>query len=146
MSKQDILADGINQGLHMALRLAEEAEERGARVSDVLASEIRYRGATGIRICMSKAEIKKASENIARMNAELDAGITLFTLWQDFGFGKKRLNHFVKERDVNLKALGEGSINWKEVLDVLKERGAEFDFESAILVESLDGLKEIENG
>lgn len=138
MSKQDILAEGITQGLHMALRVAQEAQERGEDIPQALAKEIKYRGILGVKICMSKSEMKKAAEGIAQMNAELDAGITLFTLWQDFGFGKKRLNRFVNERDINLKALSSGSINWKNVLGVLKEHGAEFEYEDAILAEAMD--------
>ena len=81
-------------------------------------------------------KIEEATKTLDRYATELEMGITLFTLWQDFDFGKIRINRFMEKRDVNTEAINEGSIDWEDVLEVLTKRGAEFDFDKALIEES----------
>jgi hypothetical protein len=85
---------------------------------------------------MSRTEIEGAAKTIDRYSQEMEIGITLYTLWQDFDFGRIRLERFMKKRSINADALNEGSIDWEDVLEVLTKRGAEFDFDKALIEES----------
>ena len=130
------LNQGRIQGEALGLRLALEAENKGLKVSDYIQADIRFRTLIGLQIPMSRTEIEEATKTLDRYATELEMGITLFTLWQDFDFGKIRINRFMEKRDINTEAINEGSIDWEDVLEVLTKRGAEFDFDKALIEES----------
>ena len=130
------LNQGRIQGEALGLRLAQEAEGMGLTASKHIQNDIRFRTLIGLQIPMSRTEIEGAAKTIDRYSQEMEIGITLFTLWQDFDFGRIRLERFMKKRSVNADALNEGSIDWEDVLEVLMKRGAEFDFDKALIEES----------
>ena len=130
------LNQGRIQGEALGLRLALEAESKGLKVSDYIQADIRFRTFIGLQIPMSRTEIEEATKTIDRYSQETEIGITLFALWQDFDFGRMRLERFMQKRSINADALNEGSIDWEDVLEVLTKRGAEFDFDKALIEES----------
>ena len=140
------LNQGRIQGEALGLRLALEAESKGLKVSDYIQADIRFRALIGLQIPMSRTEIEGAAKTIDRYSQEMEIGITLFTLWQDFDFGKIRINRFMEKRDINTEAITEGSIDWEDVLEVLTKRGAEFDFDKALIEESKERKRKWEKG
>ena len=140
------LNQGRIQGEALGLRLALEAESKGLKVSDYIQADIRFRALIGLQIPMSRTEIEGVAKTIDRYSQEMEIGITLFTLWQDFDFGKIRINRFMEKRDINTEAINEGSIDWEDVLEVLTKRGAEFDFDKALIEESKERKRKWEKG
>lgn len=144
MSKADIIAMGVSEGLNMAIRIAKEARGRDEDIVAALERNYRFRNARGIRPALSDTEIMKATEQMHEYNTELETGITLFTLWQDFDMDSEELQRFLEERDANTKAMNEGSIDWADVLEELTKRGIEFEFDDALILESQERKKKWE--
>ncbi|MDO4803860.1 MAG: hypothetical protein Q4A32_03455 [Lachnospiraceae bacterium] len=128
MGKKDAEYEGFLRGLATAERIAKEVENdpNGGKVSVELAKVIRMRKATGITLTHTPKEMHAATETIKMYTIHTVFAMIALVLYEQYGFGGKRLVRLKQEFDIHAKALMEGSIDWLDVMEGLKsETGME---------------------
>ena len=90
-------------------------------ILDGLEKELKYRGAYEIPLKISNNDLQKFTDNAK--NRMLDTVLILasMTLHDEFGFGRERLQRFIKRFNFKAECIGEGYTNWKEQIDILKD-------------------------
>ena len=122
MSKFDVIGQGRNEGLVLALNIATKAQEAGKDPVKALSDEIRWRNRYGIRINVLRSEFQKEIDTFKLTVIKTMLAASMISLWEDFGFGKKRLVKFAETYMRYAVALSKGSIEWADITDLLKEK------------------------
>ena len=129
MARKDAEFEGFLRGLGTAERIAEEVERDGGCVSDELKRVIRMRRSTGITLGCTQKELQAASETMKTYCYESVLAMTLIILYEQLGFGPKRLSRFQNEFNIHVDALMEGSIDWHDIVECLEvETGVKLTF------------------
>ena len=122
MSKFDVLGQGRNEGMVLALEIAQKAKDAGKDPLVALASEVRWRNRNGIRINVSRKEFQKEVDTFKLRVIKTMLATSMISLWEEFKFGKKRLVKFAETYMRYAVALSKGSIEWADITDLLKEK------------------------
>lgn len=84
MGKIEEMMRGRTEGMEFALRLV---KDKGI---EELEKEIKFRNKTGISLNVTRKEINAASDKIKEMTLDTFSILSLATLHDEFGFGKKK--------------------------------------------------------
>lgn len=122
MSKFDVLGQGRNEGMVLALEIAQKAKDAGKDPLVALASEVRWRNRNGIRINVSRKEFQKEVDTFKLRVIKTMLATSMISLWEEFKFGKKRLVKFAETYMRYATALCNESIEWADITDLLKEK------------------------
>lgn len=106
---------GRNDGLAMALRIAEEdgIEE--------LRKEIKFRGVTGIHTALAKKELDRASKQIKEMTLDTMIVLAVATLHDEFDFGQKRCQRFMDRLELKAGCLIDNLATWPDYIKAIKD-------------------------
>lgn len=108
---------GRNDGMALALKIAKEGGV------EALEQEIRDRGIVGVNINLTMKELEGAMEPIKQNCMDTMLAMSLATLHDEFGFGRKRLEQFLNRFSLKANCLGE-YVKWSEIVEALeKETG-----------------------
>ena len=128
MSRADQIAQGRNEGMVFALKIAAEAQRAGKDPVEELRKELRARKLMKLQICATQKEVDQASECIKTTTMKTMLSACMIVLWEQFGFGKVRLLRLMENFYTYVDALNEGSITWFDITDLLKDKtGVEID-------------------
>lgn len=122
MSRADQIAQGRNEGMVFALKIAAEAQQAGKDPVEELRRELRARNLMKLQICATQKELDKASETIKATTTKTMLSACMVVLWEQFGFGKVRLLRLMENFYTYVDALNEGSIGWFDITDLLYEK------------------------
>lgn len=103
------------EGMSYALKYA---KENGI---EALESELKRRGAYNIPIRISDKDLKAFTDNAKMMLLDTVLILASMTLHDEFGFGKERLQRFVKRFNFKAECIGEDYTTWQDQIDILKE-------------------------
>lgn len=121
MSRKDLEFEGFLRGLGTAKKLAEEADENGSPASEAIERRIRLSRSTGVTLPMTRKELHLATVPIKAYTIKTVLSVSLIALHEEFKFGKGRLYRFMQEYNHYADALAEGSIEWVDILDYMKD-------------------------
>ena len=122
MSKLDQIAQGRNEGMVFALKIAAEAQKAGKDPVEELRRELRARKLMKLQICATQKELDQASDCIKVTTMKTMLSACMVVLWEQFGFGKVRLTRLMEHFMTYVMALNEGSIGWFDITDTLYEK------------------------
>lgn len=138
MSKKDVEFEGFLRGLETARRTALEAEEDGERVSDVLEKMIRMRRTTGVTLGLTPKQLNAATLTMKTYCYNSIQAMAMLILYEQLGFGPKRLLRFQKEFNLHIDALMEGSIDWHDIVACLEaETGVKLEFPEDLMQQKI---------
>lgn len=122
MSKKDAEFEGFLRGLGTAVRIAREveADPNGGTVAATIEKTIRMRRSTGVTLPITPREMAAATETMKANTIHTVLAMTLLILYEQNGWGAKRLNRFIDEFNTHTQALMEGSIDWNDVVECLE--------------------------
>lgn len=103
------------EGMSYALRYA---REHGI---EALESELKRRGAYNIPIRISDKDLKAFTDNAKMMLLDTVLILASMTLHDEFGFGKDRLQRFIKRFNFKAECIGDDYTTWQDQIDILKE-------------------------
>lgn len=103
------------EGMSYALRYA---REHGL---DALEEDLKRRAAYDIPVRISQKELQEFTNNAKRMILDTVLILTSVTLHDEFGFGRKRLEQFIKRFNFKAECIGEDYTNWQDQIEILKE-------------------------
>ena len=106
---------GRNDGLAMALRIAEEDGIEGLR------REIKFRGVTGIHTALAKKELDQASKQIKEMTLDTMIVLAVATLHDEFDFGQKRCQRFMDRLELKAGCLIDNLATWPDYIKAIKD-------------------------
>lgn len=106
---------GRNDGLAMALRIAEEDGIEGPR------KEIKFRGVTGIHTTLAKKELDQASKQIKEMTLDTMIVLAVATLHDEFDFGQKRCQRFMDRLELKAGCLIDDLATWPDYIKAIKD-------------------------
>lgn len=106
---------GRNDGLAMALRIAEEDGIEGLR------KEIKFRGVTGIHTALAKKELDQASKQIKEMTLDTMIVLAVATLHDEFDFGQKRCQRFMDRLELKAGCLIDDLATWPDYIKAIKD-------------------------
>lgn len=106
---------GRNDGLAMALRIAEEDGIEGLR------KEIKFRGVTGIHTTLAKKELDQASKQIKEMTLDTMIVLAVATLHDEFDFGQKRCQRFMDRLELKAGCLIDDLATWTDYIKAIKD-------------------------
>ena len=142
MSKADDMIRWRDEGLALAIRIAEREEKEGGNVLQALRKELRFRRASGVNSNMTYKELEKASGTIKEFTIQTVLAMCMIVLWEQYGFGQKRLTRFMQEFLVHSLALAGGEIDWIDILDCLHaETGIELQMNDELKRLLREGVK-----
>ena len=101
-SKEEIAR---REGMSYALRYAKE------HGFDELEKELKYRGAYEIPFKISNNDLQKFTDNAKNMMLDTVLILASMTLHDEFGFGRERLQRFIKRFNFKAECIGEGYTN-----------------------------------
>ena len=104
-----------NDGLAMALRIAEEDGIEGLR------REIKFRGVTGIHTALAKKELDQASKQIKEMTLDTMIVLAVATLHDEFDFGQKRCQRFMDRLELKAGCLIDDLATWPDYIKAIKD-------------------------
>lgn len=103
------------EGMSYALRYA---KEHGL---EALEEDLKRRQAYNIPIGMDNNALKQFTDNSKNMMLDTILILSSMTLHDEFGFGKHRLERFIKRFNLKSECIGDGFTDWCEQIDILKE-------------------------
>ena len=97
------------EGMAQALRIAEEKGIEGLR------SEIRMRGITGLPCAVPKKALDECIVNIKENTVDTVLIMAAYVLHWKFGWGKIRLDRFIREFNFQAECLTEDYCSWDDL-------------------------------
>lgn len=122
MARKDEYMQGRNEGMLYALNIA---KEKGI---DELEKEVKLRGYTNLPTQVSKKAMEECILNIKHNVVDTFVILSVATLHDEFGFGKKRAQRFIERFNLKADCLAEDYCTWEDQIDIIKEElGIELD-------------------
>lgn len=115
MSKFSEYARGRADGLDLALRIVEAYGIEGLR------QEIKFRNQTGVQTSIAVKELDKASEKIKKMTLDTTTVLSVKTLHDKFGFGKKRCQQFLDGMGENADPIMKQMETWTDQIKYIQD-------------------------
>lgn len=88
---------------------------------EALENELKRRGAYNIPIRISDKDLKVFTDNAKMMLLDTVLILASMTLHDEFGFGKDRLQRFVKRFNFKAECIGDDYTTWQDQINILKE-------------------------
>ena len=70
---------------------------------------------------MCKKEVEHGSQKIKEMTCDTIMCLSVLTLHDEFGFGKKRCEQFMERFNLKTDCLMDDMCKWKDIIDTVKE-------------------------
>lgn len=83
--------------------------------------EIKFRNTTKIRTPLAKKDLDKAVVPIKERLFDTVMTLAIVTLHDQFGFGKKRCEEFMKRFKLKADCLMDDKVSWEDYMQVAKE-------------------------
>ena len=115
MSDLKDYARGRNDGLAMALRIAESEGIEGLR------KEIEFRKVSGIHTALAKKELDQAAAKIKEMTLDTMVVMARATLHDEFDFGQKRCQRFMDRMELKVGCLVDDLATWPDYIQSIKD-------------------------
>lgn len=103
------------EGMSYALRYAK------TNGLEALENDLKRRGAYNIPVRISDKDLKEFTNNAKMMLLDTVLILASMTLHDEFGFGKNRLERFIKRFNFKAECIGEDYTTWQEQIDILKD-------------------------
>lgn len=118
LSKEEIARqEGARWALEIAKRDGIEAAEQ----------ELQFRGIHNIPCGVNRADLNNFTRNAKRNCVDTICCLAAITIRDEFGFGRDRLNRFVKRMNEKAECLNDNYCCWEDIQTTLKdETGLEF--------------------
>ena len=121
MSKLDDMAKYRSEGMIRAYEIAKKAQDEGKDPVKALGDELAFRKRYKLDTILTEKEVRRTCEpylnGVRNEAASAIMTVACMVLWDVFHFGgKERLPKFVRECQVYISGLAEGSLSW-ETLD-----------------------------
>lgn len=111
---------GREDGLLMALDIV---KKDGV---EALEKEVQFRNVTGIRMPLAKKDLDKATIKIKEQLLDTVTVLAVATLHDEFGFGGKRCQRFIKRFNAKAECLVDDMASWDDYIQMIrKELGIE---------------------
>ena len=126
MGKIEAMMQGRNEGLAMALKIVKSGGV------EALEEEIKHRNLTGISTKMTIQEEAVLRRQIKHEVTLAFIPLTILTLHDQFGFGKKRCLDFSERFRIKIDALSDpdAGVKWEDYVQVVKDEiGINLTFE-----------------
>lgn len=117
MGKLDSMMQGRNEGLVMALDIVKKGG------IEALEEEIKYRRLTGLSPKITKKELEAIRKELTNQISLVYVPLSVFTLHDQFGFGKKRCLDFANRFLGKVAALNDrgAGVTWKDYVQAVKD-------------------------
>lgn len=113
------------EGMSYALRVA---KEKGI---DGLEDELEFRQAYDVPLKISQTDVENFAESIKHTVMDTILLMSSYVLRDNFGFGTKRMNRFIKKFNEYTDNLVGGYVKWKDIAEAMTaETGIEFHIRS----------------
>lgn len=122
MSKVQDMARARADGLDMALRIVKAAQKDGKDPAEAIAKELRFRGYSGVAGNLTEAEYSHDTLKIKMYTIMTLKAVALISAWEEFGFGKSRLDRLDAQMEIYAQALVREEITWTDVLEMLETK------------------------
>lgn len=109
------IEDGYCRGLNAAQRIVREG---GVEALD---EEIRFRNRNNISLPATRAELNVATQPMRHNLLQSVLAMSILTLRDEFGFGRKRAEQFLDRFLFKSECLGDKFLDWKDVHDIILE-------------------------
>lgn len=106
---------GRADGMKIAAEIAKEHGLEG------LEAELKFRNSTGINTVMSKKELNIACDKIKTMTCDTIQAMSIAVLHDEFGFGKKRCEQFLKRFNLKTESLIGDMATWSDYIAMIKD-------------------------
>ena len=107
--------NGRNEGMAYALKIA---KEQGV---EALEKECEFRRVTNIPSQVSTKACNIAIEKIKLNTIDTIQILSIATLADEFGFGKKRINRFMERFNLKTECLVDDYVTWNDLIQQIKE-------------------------
>lgn len=122
LSKEELAR---REGMSYALRVA---REKGI---DGLEEELKFRQAHDVPLKISQTELENFAESIKHTVMDTVLLMSSYVLRDNFGFGTKRMNRFIRKFNEYTESLVGGYVKWKDIAEAMTaETGIEFHIRS----------------
>ena len=113
------------EGMSYALRVAKEKGIEG------LEEELKFRQAYDVPLKISQTDVENFAESIKHTVMDTILLMSSYVLRDNFGFGTKRMNRFIKKFNEYTDNLVGGYVKWKDIAEAMTaETGIEFHIRS----------------
>lgn len=102
-------------GMEYALRIV---KEKGI---EALEKEVKVRTWSGISLRITAEEINEASEKIKHMVLDTMTIMTVLTLHDEFGFGRKRIQQFLDRFTLKAECILEDYATWEDYQSIVRK-------------------------
>lgn len=102
-------------GMEYALRIV---KEKGI---EALEKEVKVRTWSGISLRITAEEINEASEKIKHMVLDTMTIMTVLTLHDEFGFGRKRIQQFLDRFTLKAECILEDYATWQDYQGIIRK-------------------------
>ena len=106
---------GREDGLMMALDIVKKDG------IEALEKEIQFRNVTGIHMPLAKKDLDKATVKIKEQLLDTVTVLSVATLHDEFGFGGKRCQKFIKRFNTKAECLVDDMVSWDDYIQMIRE-------------------------
>lgn len=114
-NKADLMMQYRTDGMEYALRIV---KEKGI---EALEKEVKARTWSGISLRITAEEINEASEKIKHMVLDTMTIMTVLTLHDEFGFGRKRIQQFLDRFTLKAECILEDYATWEDYQSIIRK-------------------------
>lgn len=123
------------EGMAQALRIAK------AKGIDGLEADLKMRNITGLPCAVSRAAMDECIMNIKYNVVDTFTILVAYTLHEKFGFGKTRLDRFIRDFNFQEECLDEDYCTWEDQIEILRQ---ECGLELNLMLDDIAGGADIE--
>ena len=103
------------EGMAQALRIAK------TKGIDGLEADLKMRNITGLPCAVSRAAMDECIMNIKYNVVDTFTILVAYTLHEKFGFGKTRLDRFIRDFNFQAECLDEDYCTWEDQIEILRQ-------------------------
>ena len=103
------------EGMAQALRIAK------TKGIDGLEADLKMRNITGLPCAVSRAAMDECIMNIKYNVVDTFTILVAYTLHEEFGFGKTRLDRFIRDFNFQAECLDEDYCTWEDQIEILRQ-------------------------
>lgn len=103
------------EGMAQALRIAK------VKGIDGLEADLQMRNITGLPCAVSRAAMDECIMNIKYNVVDTFTILVAYTLHEKFGFGKTRLDRFIRDFNFQAECLDEDYCTWEDQIEILRQ-------------------------
>ena len=88
---------------------------------EALEKEVQFRNVTGIHMPLAKKDLDKATVKIKEQLLDTVTVLSVATLHDEFGFGGKRCQRFIKRFNTKAECLVDDMVSWDDYIQMIRE-------------------------